>query len=146
MEAAEQPASADQLPLTADMTSFLKQEAALGQHPYQIVMAILGAAAIIPALFSIVFLIENRFFMWFTPIMWTTFLGLAGLLAWGILHGVGQERRDLAGGVFLRSTGAFSGKVTATKYGTTINVADDGRDPRRRSPSPEWIQTDAAPT
>src|SRR5260370_7275021 len=110
MEAAEQPASADQLPLTADMTSFLKQEAALGQHPYQIVMAILGAAAIIPALFSIVFLIENRFFMWFTPIMWTTFLGLAGLLAGWIFHGVGHERPDLPGGAFLPPTAPVSTK------------------------------------
>src|SRR5260370_5815685 len=141
IEAAEHPASADQLPLTADMTSFLKQEAALGQHPYQIVMAILGAAAIIPALFSIVFLIENRFFMWFTPIMWTTFLGLAGLLAWWILHGVGQERRDLAGGVFLRSTGAFSVKVTATKYGTTVNVVIDGRELSGSAPSLESIES-----
>lgn len=141
IEAAEHPTSIQQLPLTADMASFLKREAAAGQHPYQVVIMLLGAAAILPALFSVVFLIENRFFTWFTPIMWTTFLGLAGLLAWWILHGVGQERRDLAGGVFLRSTGAFSIKVTATKYGTTVNVVVEGRELSGSAPSLESIES-----
>lgn len=141
IEAAEHPTSTQQLPLTADMASFLKQEAALGQHPYQVVIAILGAAAILPTLFSVVFLVENRFFIWFTPIMWTTFLGLASLLAWWILHSVGQERRDLAGGVFLRSTGAFSIKVTSTKYGTTVNVVVDGRELSGSARSLESIES-----
>jgi hypothetical protein len=127
IEAAEHPASTQQLPLTQDMTSFLNSDVAIAKNPFQTVLVILGFAAVIPAFFSVVFILQSNLFNLGTAIIWATCLGLGGLIAWGMLHDIGLERRDLLGGVFARSTGPFSVKVIYSKVGTSVRVVVGSR-------------------
>jgi hypothetical protein len=124
---AEHPLATQQLPVTAEMTSYLEKEASLARHPVQVVVVILGAAAILPVVFSIVFILQNNLFQWGTAAIWAIFLGLGGLVALYVVHGVRQERRDLLGGVFVRSTGPFTVQVSQSRYGTSVRVVVGGR-------------------
>ncbi len=58
IEAAEHPLATQRLPLTPEMTTFLQSEAALAKHPIQVVLFILLLASIIPAVFSVVFILR----------------------------------------------------------------------------------------
>jgi hypothetical protein len=127
IDAAEHPLATQQRPLTSEMTGFLQKEAAMAQHPFQVVLLILGLAAVIPMLFSVIFIVQGVLVNWGTAIIWSTFLALGGLTAWGVLHDTEQERRDLLGSIFARSIGPFSVKVTYSKAGTSVQVVVGGR-------------------
>jgi hypothetical protein len=126
-EAVAHPTATQQMPLTPDMTGFLKSDTAVVRNPLRVVLPILGAAAIIPAVFSAVFIAQNQLLNIATGILWVVFLGLGGLVALGIIAVKGQEKRDLAGGVFVRATGPFYVQVNYTKAGTFMVVTIGGR-------------------
>jgi hypothetical protein len=124
---AEHPLTTQQLPLTEDMASYLEKEASLARNPVQVVLVILGAAAILPAVFSIVFVLQNKLLQWGTVLIWIGFLAIGGLVALVIVHSLRQESRDLLGGVFVRSTGLFTVQVSHSRAGTSVRVVVGGR-------------------
>lgn len=118
----QHPSSTTAVPLTADMTAYLEKDLAMSKNPALVYGFIVGAAAVIPSFFSVVYLVEGRFFSWWTPVMWATFLGMGGLLAWWMLHSIHQEGLDLAGGVFYRITGPFRISAFRNKAGLSVTV------------------------
>ena len=57
----EHPSSTTAVPLTADMTAYLQKEVAMAKNPALVYGSILGAAAVVPAIFSVVYIVEGRF-------------------------------------------------------------------------------------
>jgi len=109
------------------MTAFLQGDAAMATRPVPSVLIVLGAASVVPAFFSVVFILQNNLWNWGTAVLWSSFLGLGAIAAIWMLHDFRQEGRDLVDGVFVRSTGVFSTKVSQTKYGLNVQVVVGGR-------------------
>ena len=126
-ESAVNPAVVQELPLTAAFTGYLQSEVVIAKNPLQTILFTLGLAAIIPTFFSIVFLIQGQLFNGGTVIIWSVFLAGGGLLAFYLLHETGLESRDIAGGVFVRSTGPFEINLITSRYGTAVQVVVGGR-------------------
>lgn len=128
-DAAAHPTVTHELPLTQEMIAFLKTEAQSARHPGRTMLPILGAAALFPAVFTTVLAAQNRLsaFPVVIAIGWVVFLGVGGLIALAVWVPKVLERRDLAGGVFVRATGPFYVNVNYTKAGTFMVVTVGGK-------------------
>ena len=128
-EATAHPTATRELPLTPEMTAFLNSEAAVARHPVRTVLPTLGAAAVFPAVFTAVLAAQNRLSTLLLAIVinWVLFLGVGGLIALAIWASKVLEKRDLAGGVFVRATGPFYVQVNHTKAGTFMVVTIGGK-------------------
>lgn len=123
----QHPVTIQQLPLTPDMSDFLGKEMEVAAHPIQLALVVLGLAAVIPAIFTIVFIAERALFNPIVLFMWLFFLGLGAIATFALLRNLRQERRDTVGGVFNRATGVLSVKLNQSKSGAMIQVVIGGR-------------------
>lgn len=113
--------------MTATMTAFARSMSLTRDSAIQTVGFTLAFAAIIPGIFSVAFFVEHRLLNRATAIIWAIFLGLGGLLVFGLLHDARLMSRDLAGGVYVRWTGPFTTRLISTRAGTAVQVEVDGR-------------------
>ncbi|HEV2415129.1 MAG TPA: hypothetical protein VGX27_09985 [Candidatus Dormibacteraeota bacterium] len=110
--------------MTPDIANFLSSNAALGKgHPLKVIVVSLAIASVLPAIFTVVVLLQGRPVMPGLPIVWIPFWVIGALLAFLAIDDAARQDRDLARGVFVRWTGPF--KVLPVRF--TVQVVVDHR-------------------
>ena len=98
----------EELPITPDIANFLRCNPALGKgHPLKVILASLAIASVLPAIFTVVVLLEGRPLMSGLPIVWIPFWVIGAVFAFLIINDAARQDSDLARGVFTRWTGPF---------------------------------------
>jgi hypothetical protein len=116
-----------ELPLTASMTVYARAHSYSRGVAFQTAVVVLAVAALIPAILSIILLIQRDFLNPATAILWAIFLGLGCVVVLGATHEARLVSRDLAGGVYTRWTGPYTVRMISSRYGSAAQVDVGGR-------------------
>jgi hypothetical protein len=105
------------------MADFLRSDTAIAKNPLKLGLAALGVTSVIPAIFTVIVLLQGQRFNpgWLS--VWILFWVVGGAFAYVMLQDAARERRDLAGGVFTRWIGPFA----VRQFRTVVQVVVDGR-------------------
>lgn len=124
---AEHPITTQRLPLTPDMVNALQSEMAPARHPTRLALIILAVALSVPATTGVIFYLQGRFAAPSILLLAAAFLVVGGFATVWVLGTATMEKRDLAGGAFVRATGVFQVGVYTSKGITTTQVTIGGR-------------------
>jgi hypothetical protein len=112
-----------QLPITPAIADFIRSDSALAQNPLKLFLISFAITSVIPAIFTVIFLLQGQKFNPEWSIVWIAFWVAGGGFAFVALSDSARERRDLAGGVFTRWVGPFA----IRQVRTAVQVVVEGR-------------------
>jgi hypothetical protein len=113
----------EQLPITPAVAKFLLSDSAPGRNPLKLILISLAVASVLPAIFTVILLVEGRRFNPEWLIVWILFWVIGGTFAFFAVSDSSHERRDLEGGVFIRWIGPFA----VRRVRGAVQVVVDGR-------------------
>jgi hypothetical protein len=112
-----------QLPITPAVSDFIRSDSAMANNPRKLILVSFAVTSIVPAIFTVIVLLQGRQFHPEWAIVWILFWVVGGIFDFVVLSDAARERRDLAGGVFTRWVGPFA----VRQLRTAVQVVVDGR-------------------
>jgi hypothetical protein len=112
-----------QLPITPAVSDFIRSDSAMANSPRKLILVSLAVTSIVPAIFTVIVLLQGQQFHPEWAIVWILFWVVGGIFDFVVLSDAARERRDLAGGVFTRWVGPFA----VRPFRNAVQVVVDGR-------------------
>jgi hypothetical protein len=112
-----------QLPITPAIADFIRSDSALARNPLKLILISFAITSVIPAIFTVTFLLQGQKFNPEWSILWIVFWVAGGGFAFVVLSDSARERRDLQGGVYTRWVGPFA----IRQFRNAVQVVVEGR-------------------
>lgn len=111
-----------ELPFTTAVGEYVRQQASIGKSPLRVIAIALGVASVLPAILTVVYAARGFAIDFTLGIVWTASWVVGAVFAFVIVRDAARERRDIAGGVFMRWSGPFSTRAVGRAAAAQVEV------------------------